>query len=79
MNEISYTVKYRVPNRIFWSTVKKVIGDGFLEDKPLRFLETDDGSMIYFPNNAEVKFSKERRIAITQKMSREAGQPVQVR
>lgn len=79
MADITYTAKYRLVNRIFWTTVKKVVGDGFMTDQPLRFFETEDGSMIYFPSNAEVHFAKERKLAIIKKMSAEAGQSVQVR
>jgi hypothetical protein len=69
-----YTVKYRI-NKPFsrWHTLKKVIGDGFIDDKPIRFFRLEDETMVYIPEDAEVNFSPERHQSIVQSMSKEAG------
>jgi hypothetical protein len=74
---IRYTVKYRT-NKLFskWETLNNVVGDGFIDDKPIRFFRLDDETMIYIPDNAEVVFSKERHQSIVQAMSKEAGQQI---
>lgn len=71
----TYTVKYRQPGQIFWRTVKNVKGDGV--EGMFRFFSTEDDRIIYVSCNAEVIFPAERQALITQKMSREIGQPVQ--
>lgn len=72
---IKYTAKYRVPGQFFWRKIKGVIGDGI--DKHFRYIVLQDDSILYLPISSEVFFSKERVVAITDKLSKEAGQRVQ--
>lgn len=74
-----YTIKYRLKNQWFFRAVKNVIGDAVPRNLPnTRVMFLDDDSTIEIPNDGTVfKFSKERRAAQKEKMSKEAGQPIQ--
>jgi len=71
----TYNVKYRQPGQIFWRTIKGVKGDAI--EGSIRWFLTEADSIHYISINAEVIFPPERQTIITQKMSRESGQPVQ--
>jgi len=69
-----YKVKYRLHGRRFFKTLKNVVGDGM--EGNFRFFALDDESLIHVPWDTEVRFSKERAVAIREKMSKQAGQPI---
>jgi len=84
----SYTVKYKLKEDWFWTTIKNVIGDGITSrlvdsgefinlPEPFRFFTTIDNKMIHIPYQAQVIFSKERDIIISKRMSKQAGQQIQ--
>lgn len=79
MSELKYTAKYFRPGPLGgkWIKHSNVVGDGFVENSPLRFLKLDDDSMVYYPQYFETIFCKNRHLAILQKASKDAGQPVQ--
>lgn len=70
----TYQVKYRQPGQWFWRKVKNVKGDGV--ESSFRFFHLDDDTLIYISCNSEVIFPPERQRIITDKMSREVGQPI---
>lgn len=69
-----YTVKYRLHGRRFFKTLKNVVGDGI--ENNFRFFSLDDETLIHVPWDTEVHFSPERAVAIRDKMSKQAGQPI---
>jgi hypothetical protein len=70
----TYTVKYRQPGQFFWRKIRGVKGDGV--EGLFRFFHTEEDQIIYISCNAEVIFPKERQTIITNKLSKEAGQPL---
>lgn len=74
---ITYTVKYK--KNIFWKTIKKVKGDGILENGMSRFFILEDESRIEIPCNSTIfKFSKERFYMIKDRMGNESGQDIKI-
>jgi len=74
----TYTAKYRT-KKLFakWEEFNNVEGDGFINDPiPLRYFGMSNGEIVYFPADAEVWFSAERKTSILESMSKEAGQQV---
>jgi hypothetical protein len=72
---ITYTVYYK--KRFFWKKIKKVKGDGFVENGLSRFFITENEIRIEIPqNNIEFKFSKERYYSIKEAMAKESGQDI---
>ena len=60
-----YKVKYKKPGALFWSTVRKVIGDSSMESPggaglPSRVLLLEDNTRMEIPMTCVIKFSKER-------------------
>jgi hypothetical protein len=73
---ITYTVKYKLPNDLFWKKIKKVEGDGILETGTYRFFSMEDGSRVEIPLGYIFEFGKERFLAIKMNMEKTAGQPI---
>ena len=71
---ITYTVKFK--NK-FWHTLKKVKGDGILENGLSRFFILEDETRIEIPCQGIIfKFSKERYYGIKERMENESGQDI---
>lgn len=70
-----YTVKYKVG--FFWRTIRKVKGDGLVENGKARFFIREDETRIEIPITAQFIFSKERFLSIKKNMEKEAGQKIQ--
>lgn len=84
-----YTVYYKKVNGFFWRKLKRVKGDGFIENgyvpgpnntaigttKDIRWFILEDETRIEVPagDNVLFKFSKERHFAIREQMNKEAG------
>ena len=86
---MTYTVLYKKMGNFFYKKLKKVKGDGFIENeiiptgnptlKDIRWFMLEDETRIEIPANVHIfKFSKERWVSINQRMSTEAGQPVTI-
>ena len=82
---MSYTAFYKNPGGFFsrWRKVKKVVGDTIIETEkgqplPVRVLFLEDKSRLEVPMSCMIKFSRERFLEIQAKMSREAGQKIEV-
>jgi len=73
---ITYTVKYKKFGR--WKKLKKVKGDGILENNLVRWFMLEDETRLEIPINYKFKFSKERWYSIQERMSNEAGQDVKI-
>lgn len=71
----SYTIKYRQPGQIFWRKLKNVTGDGV--ENSYRFFHRTDDSIVFLSQQAEVIFCPDRQKVITQRMSKQSGQPIQ--
>ena len=74
---ISYTVKYRLEGSWFWKTMRKVKGDGIL-DETARWFILEDERRVEIPRSAEFKFSKERFYSIKEQMEKESGLKINV-
>lgn len=70
-----YGVRYRNPGQFFWRRLRAV-GDG-VEPGLFRWFLLDDERLVYVSLNAEVEFSKERKMAVAASMRRETGVQVQ--
>ncbi|MBU0945500.1 MAG: hypothetical protein KJ804_06645 [Proteobacteria bacterium] len=80
MADIHFKAQYRIGGLFSrWHRFRHVVGDGFIDGQQVRYFVLACGTTIYFPVNAEVRFSPERQSAILQKMRSEAGQPVTMR
>ena len=76
---ILYAVKYKKTNGSFWHKIKKVKGDGIVENGISRFFILEDESRVEIPcQNTIFKFSKERFYVIKERMSNEAGQDIKI-
>lgn len=91
---ILYTVKYKQNGFFkFWKTLKKVKGDGLLEDKVvrnnngfdvityknIRWFVLEDETILEIPtHNCIFKFSKERHTSILERMKSESGQDLKL-
>ena len=73
---VKYTAKVRLKGEKKWVLHKGVVGDG-LADAGIRYFAYEDGSLYHFPIDAEVMFDPDRQRSIAEKMSKEAGQPIQ--
>jgi hypothetical protein len=89
---MTYTVFYKRVNSVFWKKLKKVKGDGLLDESTgyadtngfqskttnnSRWFILEDETRIEIPvNNVMFKFSKERFMSIKQNVERETGQRV---
>ena len=76
---MTYTVKYKLPGQLFWRTIKRVKGDGILENRAARFFQLDDETRIEIPVQARFIFGKERFLAIKKNMENESGQQIVTR
>jgi len=77
---INYQVKYRI-NRLFarWKRLKRVKGDGLLENGLARFFILENEVRIEIPvHNTIFKFSKERFYSVKDRMEDEIKQPIQL-
>jgi len=68
-----YSARYRIKGRLFWRRLKRVKGDGFVNDLPLRYFVLDDERLIHIPSDSEVEFSKERYFGTAEKVRKESG------
>ena len=74
---ILYDVRYK--KRLFWHRIKKVKGDGLLENGQARFFIKENEERIEVPcQNTIFKFSKERFFAIKERMEVEANQEIKI-
>lgn len=71
---IMYTVYYK--KRFLWKKIKKVKGDGIVENGQSRFFILEDETRIEIPCTNIFKFSKERFYLIKERLDNEAGQDV---
>lgn len=70
-----YSAKYRQPGQIFWRKLKNLRGDGI--EGQFRYFLTLDDQYICISIHSEVIFSPDRNASILEKMSKEAGLPLQ--
>jgi len=75
---ITYDVKYRGPGYLMYKTIKKVKGDGLVEDGHSRYFILEDETRIEIPRTYEFEFSKERYMAILDRMEKESAQNIHV-
>jgi len=80
-----YEVKYKKVNSIFWKNLRKVVGDGFVENqvdannriissKDIRWFMLEDETRIEIScQNMIFKFSKNRFYATKDRMEQESG------
>lgn len=69
-----YSVKYKVRGSLFWKRLHKVIGDGYVDNRSIRFFHLEDLSRVEVPTDGTIfVFSKERHLSIKQKMEKESG------
>jgi hypothetical protein len=80
-----YEVRYKKVNSIFWKNLRKVIGDGFVENqvdvnnkivstKDIRWFILEDETRIEIPcQNIIFKFSNNRFYAIKDRMEQDSG------
>jgi len=87
---MTYTVYYKQTNSLFWKKLKRVKGDGLLDESSgyadtngfqsrttnnSRWFILEDETRIEVPvNNVMFKFSKERFMSIKTQMEKESGQ-----
>ena len=79
-----YTVYYKKVNSLFWKSLKRVKGDGMMDEASLnkttnncRWFILEDETRIEIPvSEVMFKFSKERFMMIKQEMSKESGQKI---
>ena len=76
---MTYTVKYKAPNGLFWTKIKKVQGDGIVESNAHRFFILDDEVRVEIPLHCSFWFSRERFLVIKQRMEAESGQSMKVK
>ncbi|KKK87037.1 hypothetical protein LCGC14_2757260 [marine sediment metagenome] len=76
-----YSVKYkRLKWLSSWKKLKRVKGDGLMENGLNRFFILEDETRIEIPIQHYVfQFSKERFYSVKERLDEEAGQPVQVK
>lgn len=72
---MTYTVYYK---KIIWHKLKKVKGDGIVENGQARFFILEDETRIEIPVKYIFKFEKERFYLIKDRMSNEIGQEVKI-
>ena len=72
---MTYSCRYRVPKRLFWTKLKNVVGDGI--EPNFRFLVLEDDTTIYIPVESEVIFCPKRAKSIEKAMSKETGAQIQ--
>lgn len=75
---MTYKVKYKKQNQLFYRTLKKVKGDGITEFS-YRFFILDDETRIEIPLGYLFRFGKERFMVIKQNMEQESGQKIPVK
>lgn len=76
---MNYTVKYRKTGSMFFKFLKSVKGDGFVDNKNIRFFILDDDSRIEIStDNMEFVFCRNRFLNIKKSMEAEIGQPLQL-
>ena len=76
---MTYTVKYKLPGQWFRRTIKRVKGDGLVENGQARFFILEDETRIETPVTARFIFDKNRFNTIKKNMEQEAGQPIVTR
>lgn len=74
---ILYSVKFK--KSLFWKTIKRVKGDGIVENGTSRYFILEDETRIEVPYTNIFKFSKERFYLIKERMNQEAGQEIKVK
>ncbi|KKK95286.1 hypothetical protein LCGC14_2674350 [marine sediment metagenome] len=77
---ITYTVKYkRLGLFSCWKKLKKVKGDGLVENNISRFFILEDETRIELPVVLIFTFSKGRFYGIKERMEEEARQPISLK
>jgi hypothetical protein len=77
---MSYSVKYKSPNGLFWHTVKGIISDFFnTENSGVRVFLLSDNTRIEIPQDYIFKFDDKRFDDIKDHMEDEAGGPIKVK
>lgn len=80
---MTYTAKYQRPGGLFWKTIRGIVGDTCYvaeggQALPVRVLFLEDKTRVELPMSMIIRFSPERFESIRAKMSREAGQRIEV-
>jgi len=75
---ITFTVQYKLPDAKKYEILENVKGDGIVEHNNSRFFILEDETRIEIPVNHIFIFSKERYSLILERMSKEAGQEIQI-
>ena len=75
-----YTVKYKHNKSFFWSKLKNVKGDGFVEgNRSIRFFILEDESRVEIcTDNMIFKFDNGRFMSIKKEMEKQVGQNIVV-
>lgn len=74
---ITYTVKYKKRNSLFYKKIKKCKGDSILENGLARVFILEDETRIEVPcTNIIFEFSKERFLLVKERMDNESGQTI---
>lgn len=74
---ILYNAKYK--KKFFWHKIKRIKGDGLLENRLSRYFILEDETRIEIPcQNVIFKFSKERFYGIKERMENESGQDMNI-
>jgi hypothetical protein len=79
---MTYTVYYKKINSLFWKSLKRVKGDGMMDEASLnkttnncRWFILEDETRIEIPtHDIMFKFSKDRFMMIKTQMEKESGQ-----
>ena len=89
-NQVKYTVKYKPAGKLFFRTIRNVVGDVKLDQTsksakgtpepwpiPIRLLILKDGARVEIPMVGTVfKFSKKREQIIKDNINKEAGSKI---
>lgn len=74
---MTYTVKYKLKNSLFWNKIKRVSGDLFVQESKCRCFILDDETRLEIPfDGTQFIFSKDRFLVIKKNMEREVGQNI---
>ncbi len=74
---MNYTVCYKKLDSFFWSKIKKVKGDGFVETKNTRWFILEDETRVEIScENMIFKFSNERFMSLKKEMEKTIGSKI---
>jgi hypothetical protein len=74
-----YSVKYKKPGSLFFSSLKNVKGDGVCEGAQSRFFILSDETRIELPCSCQFIFSSQRFLVIKNMLDQQAGQTIPVK